>query len=963
MRKSKTKGCYSIIEWASSPSDGLTLLRLSEGQPAEPVQVTDPAELLQESHPVCFRATELLKSLGKSLSERLAERLLDADYVARVILPTAESHDLFALCAELRVEGRADETARAASAFAKASADKCRTPATFASPPEVAQAPSPVAMSLSTAQPGAAIPHPPVTNAATAARVWLALVDRLNAMPLAVLSEMERLMEPIEHPLKPLIAEAAAAALRKGFGVKQKNARDLIESGEPVPFRAAPREPAKPTQPLDLDAVCRIFEKDGALAGRFDSYEYRPEQLRMVREVGEAFNDDLVLMVEAGTGTGKSLAYLVPAILWAVRNRDPVVISTNTKNLQAQLCQKDLPFLQAALGGGFKYALIKGRANYLCARKLLALLANAERELARNERLALLPVISWLAATRTGDVAENSGLKLGMQSELWPRISTQQDECLGPGCRHSRHCFVRRARALSQQADVIVANHATIFSEADVQSVVLPEYRRIIFDEAHNLEDVATEAFTVAVTPWVLPRILSRLYRGQRDGAGRGLFANFRFQLSRAAPPEATKESLGALVQKSIEEFPALRSAADALFFAVAGLFRSQRSEERLRYDADRPPDEWYAVSQAIAQLREPVLALALKLDKIKVNTASWIEEQKEPSEELSDLSDAAAEIGAQSLKLGEVAEWLDVVLKADDPKRVYWAQGGGAREGAGLYAAPLEIGAMMEEMVFGRARTAIFTSATLTAGGKFDFMRDRLGIRGAVSQRVREADLGTCFDFPNQALLTVPAFLPDPGQEAASFVEPFSRFVVDLLTATHGRGLVLFTAHATLRDADKIIRAGLGKAGIAVMTQGVDGERARLISRFARDTSSVLLGTQSFWEGVDVPGESLSVLVVAKLPFRSHTDPLVSARCDLLKSQGRNPFYDYMVPDAVIRLKQGVGRLIRSKEDRGVVVLCDSRVVTKSYGKVFTQSLPIPARVFKDAGATVKAVAEFLER
>jgi len=617
------------------------------------------------------------------------------------------------------------------------------------------------------------------------------------------------------------------------------------------------------------------------------------------------------------------------------------------------------------LGGGFKYALIKGRANYLCARKLLALLANADRELARNERLALLPVISWLAGIRTGDVAENSGLKLGMQSELWPRISTQQDECLGPGCRHARHCFVRRARALALQADVIIANHATIFADAEseTQSVVLPEYRRIIFDEAHNLEDVATDAFTVAVTPWVLPRILNRLYRGQRDGAGRGLFANFRFHLSRAAPSEAKKESFGALVQESIEEFPILRSAADALFFAVEGLFRIRRSEERLRYDADHPPEEWYAVSQAIAQLREPVLSLALKLERIKTGVAAWIEEQKEPSEAASDLSDAAAEIGAQSLKLSEVAEWLDVVLRADDPKRVYWAQGGGAREGAGLYAAPLEIGAMMEEMVFARARTAVFTSATLTAGGKFDFMRDRLGIRGAVSQRVREADLGTCFDFPKQALLVIPAFLPDPGQEAAAFVEPFSRFVVELLTATRGRGLVLFTAHATLREADKIIRAGLSKAGIAVMAQGVDGERARLISRFARDTSSVLLGTQSFWEGVDVPGESLSVLVVAKLPFRSHTDPLVSARCELLKSQGRNPFYDYMVPDAVIRLKQGVGRLIRSKEDRGVVVLCDPRVVTKSYGKVFTQSLPIPARVFKDARSAVQAVAEFLER
>jgi len=767
MKKSKIKGRYSIIDWPSSPSGGLTLLRLSDGQPDDPVEVSDPAELLQEVQPVCFRAAELLKSLDKSLAEKLADRLLDADYVARVILPTAESHDLYALCAELRLE---DEPG-AANAVPLGRGKACLAPATDTASladkrPASAKAPSANGVPPDKGKACLAPTTGTASCASLSARVWLALIDRLNGMPLAVLSEMERLLEPIDHPLKPLISEAAAAALRKGFGVKQKTARDLIESGEPVPFRVAPREPANPPQPLDLDALCRLFEKDGAIAGRFDSYEYRPEQLRMVREVGEAFNDDLVLMVEAGTGTGKSLAYLVPAILWAVRNADPVVISTNTKNLQAQLFQKDLPFLQAALGGGFKYALIKGRANYLCARKLLALLANADRELARNERLALLPVISWLAGTRTGDVAENSGLKLGMQSELWPRVSTQQDECLGPACRHSRHCFVRRARALSQQADVIVANHATIFAEADVQSVVLPEYRRIIFDEAHNLEDVATEAFSVAVTPWVLPRILNRLYRGQRDGAGRGLFANFRFQLSRANPPEEKKDSLGALVQESIEEFPSLRSTADALFFAVEGLFRSRRSEERLRYDADHPPEEWYGVSQAITQLRDPVTSLALKLERIKTDVAAWLDEQKEASEEASDLADAASEIGAQALKLGEIAEWLDLVLRADDPKRVYWAQGGGAREGAGLYAAPLEIGPMMEEMVFGRARTAVFTSATLTAGGKFDFMRDRLGIRGAVSQRVREADLGTCFDFPTRRSSPFPPSCPTPARK-----------------------------------------------------------------------------------------------------------------------------------------------------------------------------------------------------
>jgi Rad3-related DNA helicase len=592
------------------------------------------------------------------------------------------------------------------------------------------------------------------------------------------------------------------------------------------------------------------------------------------------------------------------------------------------------------------------------------LLGAAERELSDGERVEILPAISWLAETETGDVAELSGLKGGMESELWARMATQRDECLGPRCRFARNCFVRRARARALQSDVVVANHSTVFWEAGDASVALPPFRCIVFDEAHNLENIATDAATIRVAPWQLSRVLNRLFRAQRDGAGRGLFANLQHQLSLAAAelPAGQADRLAEVVRLSIEAFPEARSAAESLFGGLALLLdESGQRVERLRYDADRRPDDWPQLARSAQAFADVVEPLAKALEGLAKPCAEAAD-AKADREPFATLREVAVEIAAQASLLREMLEHLDKVLKANDEDAVYWIEREPGRAGASFNAAPLDIAALMEATIFSRVRTAVLTSATLTVAGNFDFMRDRLGMRGAVSTRLRVADLGTSFDFERQALLAVPSFLPEPRTDGPDFVRPFSALAADILTATRGRGLVLFTSHAMLREAYPAIKSALARSGIRVMAQGVDGERSRLITRFSRETSSVLLGTQSFWEGVDVPGEALSCLIVAKLPFRVHTDPLVSARCEALKRKGRNDFNDYMVPDAVIRLKQGFGRLIRTRTDRGVVIVCDPRLVTKGYGKTFRDSLPARTRVFKDQAQLVGAVREFLE-
>jgi len=902
---------FHILEWLAGPESDLSAIGVRGRAAGEPVRVEDPADLGGRGNLVCFRLEELNLLRPPALAG-LLERgdIADATWLARVAMPTQDSFEVEDLAHRLGIPIRRGD-----------SADRARM----------------------------------------AAEVWLGLLRRLAGRPLAVLLEMERLLEPTGHFLRGLVKQVAKDVMRRSFGRPGRSIEDLLPDDAREAGRFRRTSPREPPSPLDAAEVVSLFEPEGPLARRFAAYEYRPEQVRMVKEVCEAFNDGLVLLAEAGTGTGKSLAYLAPAILWSVRNEDPVVVSTNTKNLQAQLFQKDLPFLERALGGAFRYALIKGRANYLCVRKLLMLLGAADSELVPEERVELLPLVSWLADTKTGDVAENAGFAPGMGSELWGRLSSQPDECLAGRCRWSRRCFVRRARALAAQSDIVIANHATVFSEAGLENVALPAHRSIVFDEAHNLEDVVTDCFTVQVGPWQVPRVLNRLARLRRGTRGVGLLVSLQRHLERVQPldRERREEILG-LLQVCRRWLPEIRQANDALFAAVRLLFEGMRGQDdRIRYDADHRPENWPAVAEAASRLGGLLGGLADRLESMEQRVESLAGRGTGESR-LRPLRETAGEVGSQAHVLRNLVESVGVVVRAEDEAFVYWAQRGPGRGEVSLCAAPLDITDLMHRAVYGRMRTVVFTSATLTVEGGFEFMRDRLGLRGEVSSRVRTVALGSSFDFPRQVLLAVPLFLPEPRTGGPDFVEPFCRLCVDLLRVTAGRGLVLFTSHAMLRRAAEAIRPALATHGIRVLVQG-DGERARLAARFSRETSSVLLGTQSFWEGMDVPGEALSCLVLAKLPFRPHTDPIVSARCELLRSRGRNPFLEYMVPDAVMRLKQGFGRLVRTREDRGVVLLCDARAVTRPYGRSFRLSLPVQARTFADPDSLLAAVRDFL--
>ena len=789
--------------------------------------------------------------------------------------------------------------------------------------------------------------------------LFLRLVEELEALPPAIIEESNWLLAQVDTPLKEIFAEVERAATRKAFGAGGLRLDELLPDFTRV-LRRKPKRPASERVTLDVDQLSAFFEGSGPLKGLLPSYEERPPQQKMLREVALALNDGHHLMVEAGTGTGKSLAYLLPAVEWALANKTPIIISTNTKNLQAQLWEQDIPCLRKALGKPFDAALIKGRANYLCVRKLLYTLRQASRELSEEERLALLPVLTWVSQTRTGEIAENTGFFGFGLPGVWQHLYSPGPDCPGRQCRHYRNCYLMRARALSLSADVVVANHAVVFSEIGLQtSPVLPKYEHIILDEAQNIEDAATEHLAISMDRWRLARPLRRLFRRDRSGAGTGLIPSILGQLSRAKSLRAeTAEALTTQAHKVLESVVPVEDAAAAFLAAIEPTIPHGRApSERARYaQPDFSKPTWQPAISAKGVLVARIGTLATGMEKLHDELQDLDEDSLEFGPE------SVAELDAQREILSEIARDAEFLLRADDESYVYWVERSSDEPpSCRLAAAPVDISRLMYDTVYEPNRTVILSSATLTVAGKFDYLQQRLGLSHVGDGRVRTTDVGTTFDYPKQCTAFVPTFLPEPLAQSGNFADELAEFLAELCPALPGGTLVLFTSYDMLNRTHAHL-PGRIPGETLVLAQGADGTREQITQTFRRNRRAVLLGTHSFWEGVDIPGESLSCLVVAKLPFQVHTDPVVEARCELLSEQGRDPFLSYSLPHAVLRFRQGFGRLIRRKEDRGVVVICDKRVVSKRYGNAFLRSLPTPYRAFGRRDALVRAAVEFLQ-
>jgi ATP-dependent DNA helicase DinG len=636
--------------------------------------------------------------------------------------------------------------------------------------------------------------------------------------------------------------------------------------------------------------MLEVFGPEGLIARAHPEYEHRPGQIEMARAVMRAFEEKRHLIVEAGTGTGKTLAYLVPAVAAALGGNGRVIVSTGTKNLQEQLMEKDIPFLQSILPKPFSATYMKGRSNYLCLNRLARAQSAPVLE-GLDEVDYFEEVCHWSRESETGDRAELSNLPESLS--FWRHIDARSESCLGQKCPDFDACFITRMRNRAQEADIVVVNHHLFFADLSLRNghygSVLPDYTAVILDEAHLVEEVASEYFGAQVSNYQIDDLIRDL------GA---------LPIEDAAVDQELTHSAARMSRFSDNFWMGFRDGRgeDGRYPIIPGTFARRNSDGEMQAT---PLGELYmALEGAIARTETTLDAL----------------QEKTP------------EVESLVRRLREIRFELEFIVTGTDKKFVYWLER--RNRGVFLRASPIDVAGLLQDKLFEEVPTVVLTSATLSSGGNFSFIRDRLGLDTA-----DDLIASSSFDYQSQAILYLPARMPDPRDREWTIAATDE--VIRILNATEGRAFVLSTSFAGMQSLFENVWSEID---YPCLVQG-SASKGQLLKQFRETPNAVLFATASFWQGVDVRGEQLSCVIIDKLPFAVPTDPIVAARQRAIEDSGGSSFYEYSVPQAIISLKQGLGRLIRSTTDRGVLAILDPRLRTKGYGRTFLQSLP-PCRV-----------------
>lgn len=743
------------------------------------------------------------------------------------------------------------------------------------------------------------------------------------------------------HPgglLEPSPADLGVAARFHdegvGFGIVDNAVSDLYVVVE-VP-RAAVRVP------IDPFAVVDLLGERGPVSSRMGAYEDRPSQRDMAAYISDRYNEGGVALLEAGTGVGKSFAYLVPALAWARQNRERTIVSTNTINLQEQLVGKDLPLLAEALGDAEwtpSFALLKGWRNYLCLARLEQATSHQASLFEPDRMDEVIQISAWAGRTGDGTLGD---LPFSPAPEVWDEVAAESDLCTRLECPHFDACFVFRARRRAAEADVVVVNHHLLAADLAIRqasdnwvdAAVLPPYQRLILDEAHHLEDVAAAHLGIQVTSRGVRRLLGRFERN-----GRGLVPALLAELG------SSRDSLGraSLDVVQMDLVPALveaRRSAEAIFARL--LIRlSQLPGGVLRIDDAFAEDPVWEEGLTL-ELGDGVAAIRRLREAVEI-----VADRLEADEMGERRTQLLLELRGAIRRLDTVSDGFQQTLQPvpGGPAVVRWIeQADGRGTQVTLRAVPLDLAPVLRETLFDRLETVVLTSATLATGGDFSFLEKRTGL--AIEPNLVEVReiLPSPFDYGSQCLFGVPLDVPDPREDELGHDQAAVQVVEELAYASDGGMFVLFTSHRQLRRVASALRAGLGDRW-PLLVQG-EAPRDHLLRRFRENGRAILLGTDSFWEGVDVPGRALRVLILCKLPFRVPSEPLTAARLERIAEAGEDGFWSYLLPQAALKLKQGFGRLIRSGQDVGVIVLLDRRAAVKRYGPMLLDSLPPAERV-----------------
>lgn len=764
--------------------------------------------------------------------------------------------------------------------------------------------------------------HRALDDARGTALLAVDLVQRLTLLELPLLRDLTMLLEIHQSPWHNTVQKLLTQRAKQFSNSKISSITGLRPVQDDFKDFLSSEQPSEHINPLDEQAVVACLGKDGLLSEIIDRYEHRPQQLAMAKAVTDSLNKGLYMLAEAGTGTGKSMAYLVPAALWAQKNQRRVVISTHTINLQEQLWEKDVPLLQSLQEFNFKAALVKGRGNYLCLRRWYGEI-KATGNIKPREAGFYARILLWLTKTETGDRSE---LNLSwLDADLWSNICAESEGCLGKRCGFFyRLCFVNRMRRKAEQADVIIVNHSLVLSDIKTENRVLPPYKVLIFDEAHHLEHTATEHLGTLVTKSSLLRWLSAVTK----------IINKLSEGVASSPHAYWHEKI-----MTVKAQPYHVREAEQVFFELLSNFLLQRTGTgagkltlRLREECNLKHLE-----TEIENLVQRMKVLSNSLANIASDIEGFtLDEENEQARELAMLAE-------QGLSL---ATDIEFVCRGDSKEHVYWLEGQVSDHGyinISLHAVPIEVGMLLHSLLYTHKDSVIFTSATLTVDGSFAHFKRRSGVELVKPERLKKIRVDSPFYYDTQSLLYVLNDLPE--QRAVSeqdYLQAMAEVIGDLAVVCQGRTLVLFTAHRVLREVYHRLKPAMEEQDILLLGHDIDGSRSKLVEEFKSSQRAVLFGAASFWEGLDVPGNALSCVVLVKLPFWPPNVPVVEARTEALREHKLDGFLHFSLPEAVIKFKQGFGRLIRTKYDRGVVVVLDKRIIDKRYGQKFLNSLPV---------------------
>jgi ATP-dependent DNA helicase DinG len=707
--------------------------------------------------------------------------------------------------------------------------------------------------------------------------------------------------------------------------------------------------------PTKIDTLNGIFGEDGILQKRFEHYEFRAGQLQMSQSIEQAMRQNEYLVVEAGTGVGKSFAYLIPALQFSFQNKKKVVISTNTKNLQEQLFFKDLPKLKDILSIPFQAILMKGRENYICERKWEELLHEQTRGLTAFEAQALLHLVIWKLQTLTGDVSENSSFDRTRFSLGWRRLCSDRYYCSNRKCVHYTRCYIMKLRQMVEETNLVIVNHSLLLSDLKSDHASLGEYEYLIVDEAHNIMQTAAKQLGLELSYTDLINQLnqlSKLYRKKNIA--------FLEQIDRAliksVISEPEKEHIR-FVSANIEQLiETNRPTIHNLFEEVTLLCEAKDSFGKYRIkEKDQQPQIFVRLGEIIAFWRD-----LLKQLRAMSNIFSQLSPQQMPGYDLLNEKLAGMELRAVETEkdilslcnpdLDEYAYWLESGQKSDKT----------APHGTICYA-PIEVNEHLNNLVYQKVPCIVFTSATMALRNSFKFFLNQSGLNMLDEKKVNEVVVESPFDYSQQSRLLITSFLPEPADR---FFLPQALETIDhTLQYTPVGTLVLFTSYKDLDAAYDKLNDHLYQQNRPLFAQGKMSNRSSLLEEFKKHSNSVLLGTNSFWEGIDVQGESLSLLILFKLPFQVPSEPIVEAYIDKLTKEKKDSFMHYLLPNALLRLRQGFGRLIRSKTDKGVIIIIDPRVETKKYGHYFKDVLPATSQIVADPMHLQNTVIDFFKK